>query len=418
MEDISLFHATPRGSETMSRVTNSRKDSACEGCNGLDVHEVTRYVPQPIQCMLWGKAAGRCEFAGCNKPLWKSSVTQEQVNIAQKAHIYSFSRSGPRGNEGLAPEEINGIGNLMLVCHECHQKLDAKQNGDRYNAELLQEWKDAHEDRVELVTGIAASKKSHILLYGANVGDHNAPLSYRDAAAALFPTRYPASDAPIEVSTVNSSFVDKDAEFWTVEAKNLFRKFERSVRERLATGAIDHLSIFSLAPQPLLILLGTMLGDIVPCDVYQRHREPCTWEWPTATPEAPAFEIERPENTSGPPALVLALSGTVSIDRIASVLGDEVHLWTITVPTPHNDLIKTRAQLTEFRSMMRLVLDEIKTIHGQRTSLHVFPVAAVSVAIEFGRVRMPKADMPWRVYDQINACGGFVAALDIPYGEN
>src|SRR5438094_8994664 len=95
------------------------------------VREVTRRISDPIQCMLWGRAAGRCEFAGCNKPLWKSSVTQEQVNTAQKAHIYSFSAGGPRGNRGIAKEDLNSLTNLLLVCHECHQKIDDKPDGGR-----------------------------------------------------------------------------------------------------------------------------------------------------------------------------------------------------------------------------------------------------------------------------------------------
>src|SRR5882672_3978056 len=91
--------------------------------------EVKRSIPVPVQCMLWGRAAGRCEFAGCNKPLWKSSVTQEQVNIGQKAHIYSFSSEGPRGNRRISKDLINRLGNLMLVCHGCHRKIDAKKDG-------------------------------------------------------------------------------------------------------------------------------------------------------------------------------------------------------------------------------------------------------------------------------------------------
>ena len=47
------------------------------------------------------------------------SATQEQVNIAQKAHIYSFSSDGPRGKEKTPSCEINELSNLMLVCHEC-----------------------------------------------------------------------------------------------------------------------------------------------------------------------------------------------------------------------------------------------------------------------------------------------------------
>jgi len=40
----------------------------------------------------------------------------------------------------------------------------------------------------------------------------------------------------------------------------------------------------------------------------------------------------------------------------------------------------------------------------------------VSLAVELGRVRLPKADMPWLLYDQVNARGGFIRALTIPEG--
>jgi hypothetical protein len=344
-----------------------------------EARDVSRHVAHRLQCMLWGRAAGRCEFAGCGKELWKSSVTQEEVNIGQKAHIYSFSSDGPRGNRGISNAEINDLGNLILVCHECHQKIDDRQDGGRYTATLLRRMKAEHEQRIERITGIAANKKSHILLYGANVGDHSSPLSYQEAALALFPDRYPAADRPIELTTVNSSFSDRDADFWAVEAENLQRKFGQRIGERVAAGDIDHLSVFALAPQPLLILLGSLLGDIVPAQVYQRHREPQTWEWP-ATTSTPAFEVQEPTTTSGPPAVVLALSATVTQDRITSVLGPEVSLWTVTVPSPHNDVTRSREQLSRLRSVLRRLLDQIKAAHGQTTLLNVFPVASVSAA--------------------------------------
>ena len=90
-----------------------------------------RHIAGSVQCMLWGRAAARCEFAGCNKPLWRSSVTQEQVNIGQKAHIYAFSRRGPRGNDGIPKRELNNVQNLILVCHECHRNLDDENTAER-----------------------------------------------------------------------------------------------------------------------------------------------------------------------------------------------------------------------------------------------------------------------------------------------
>jgi hypothetical protein len=304
----------------------------------------------------------------------------------------------------------------MLVCHCCHRKIDQKRDGGRYSVRLLQQMKAAHEQRIERVTGISPEKTSHVLLYGANIGEHSSPLNYSETAPALFPDRYPASDRAIELSVHNSSLSDRDASFWADGAMDLCRKFDRHIRTPLAEGAIRHLSVFAIAPQPLLILLGALLGDIVPSDVYQRHREPPTWEWPPEIPTS-AFELRRPANVGGPPALVLELSATVSNERIHRVLGTDASIWSITASSPHNDITKSRRQVSEFRALVRTVLDQIKAAHGQLTILHVFPAMSVSLAVELGRVRMPKADAPWQIYDQVNALGGFVPALALPYGE-
>jgi hypothetical protein len=209
--------------------------------------------------------------------------------------------------------------------------------------------------------------------------------------------------------------MDRDDEFWRVEATSLRRHFSQRVRERLATGDISHLSVFAIAPQPLLMLLGTLLGDIVPADVYQRHREPPGWEWPDQA--APVrFQVDAPMTISGPPALVIALSGTIAPGRVTSVLGSNAAIWTITTSTPHNDLVKSPADLATVRSIARSVFDRIKAAYSAAETLHIFPACGVSVAIELGRVRMPKADMPWQIYDENTGRGGFVPALTIKNG--
>lgn len=105
--------------------------------------DVTRYIKKEVERELWAMAAGRCEFNGCNRILYKSPVTQEQVNIAEKAHIYSFSKDGPRGWGLLKtiPESINDINNLMLLCHDCHKTIDQDLLGQKYSATLLKQWK-------------------------------------------------------------------------------------------------------------------------------------------------------------------------------------------------------------------------------------------------------------------------------------
>jgi hypothetical protein len=183
----------------------------------------------------------------------------------------------------------------------------------------------------------------------------------------------------------------------------------------MATGDITHLSIFALAPQPLLILLGTLLTDIPQADVFQLHREPQGWQWPEHA-DVMAFSIREPDRVAGPPALVLSLSATITTDRIKAVLGKSASVWSVSIPKPHNDFTKHRSQLATFRDLMRPLMDRIKAVHGQNVTLGIFPAVPVSLAVELGRIRMPKADMPWQIYDQVNDRGGFVPAINIPEG--
>src|SRR5947209_2122793 len=97
--------------------------------------EVTRYIDAKTERELWGRAAARCQFGDCNRLLYKSPVTQERVNIAQMAHIYSFSEDGPRGGGPFnrKTKGLNEVGNLMLVCYDCHRKIDQDKAGARYS---------------------------------------------------------------------------------------------------------------------------------------------------------------------------------------------------------------------------------------------------------------------------------------------
>lgn len=46
---------------------------------------------------------------------------------------------------------------------------------------------------------------------------------------------------------------------------------------------------------------------------------------------------------SGPVALVLSLSATITNDRIEAILGDQANIWKIEVEEPNNDLLKRSA---------------------------------------------------------------------------
>lgn len=367
--------------------------------------------------MLWGRAAGRCEFSGCNKALWKSSVTQEVVNQGEKAHIYAVSNDGPRGNKEVPSEIINDFSNLLLVCDGCHKLIDREKDGGRYTAELLRSMKEQHERRIEIVTGISPEKKSYLLHYSENIGKHHISIGYSETALALFPERYPAEQRAIDLSASKNPYEDAHADYWRGARYNLEKKYQMRVKERLENREINHLSVFAFAPQPLLILLGTLISDTLETNVFQPRMSQngeSRWQWPrsVSNPE-PEFLIQEPENTSGKPVLLLSLSAEITTDRITSVLGSDVSIWNVSIPTPNRTFVESPQHLDSFRRSIGPVIDKIKAIHGQNTDLHVFPAAPISVNIELGRLRMPKAHMPWVIYDQNNSLGGFAPTLTI-----
>ena len=300
----------------------------------------------------------------------------------------------------------------MLLCHVHHKLIDVDQV-DQHPEERLKAMKAAHERRIEIVTAIDESRASHVLRYAANIGGHESPVAYEHISAAMIPERYPADGRPIDIELRGTALQDHEPEFWHFQAANLRRQFAMKVRERLETREIHHLSVFALAPQPLLIELGRLLGDISPADLYQRHREPAGWHWPNDGTPIRYQQVRRPEKTSGPAALVLALSATVVDERITSVLGEDAGIWSITAEQPHNDIMQCRADLGEFRRLVRVTLNDIKAAHGEHTVIHVFPVLPVSAAVEVGRVWMPKADLPLVIYDQNRTWHGFVRTIQI-----
>jgi len=377
--------------------------------------DITRHISSDVERELWAKAAGRCQFNGCNRPLYKSSVTQERVNVSEKAHIYSFSKDGPRGWGPFITNKkrLNEISNLMLMCHDCHKLIDQDKEGIKYSADLLRQWKREHEQRVHIVTGIATHKKSHVVMYGANIGDERSPLQFFDAVEAMFPNMYPVDQKPIDLS-MSCEHEDSNTDYWTSEKNHLSKIFDRHIHPQIKENNPAHFSVFSLAPQPLLMHLGALFTDKIAVDVYQPIREPKTWKWQGYL-DGFDFIINAPSNISGTPALVVSLSDRIAHDRVTSIIGSDACIWEITVPREflHNDFLRSPAQLSQFRQAIRKLMISMKEKHGQSTPVHVFPAMPVSCAVEMGRARMPKADMPWVIYDQNHKVGKFLKAFEI-----
>ncbi len=356
-------------------------------------------IPEKVKYILWGKSAGRCQL--CNKPVYEDYLTHEELNLAEHAHIIANSADGPRGDENLSEEYATDLANLMLLCREHHKKIDTEEYVEKYPPSLLRDIKKRHEERIELATAISEEQQSHVLLYSANISSQTNPVNYTGAVQAMFPLRYPAERQPITIHLTGNPANDSQAKFWETEVDNLNHHFTTRIKPRIDRQEIKHVSVFGLAPIPLLIHLGTLLTDKTPADVYQLHREPAGWRW--VDDYAPDFNytVTAPADFSPTKvALAISFSGSIGQQDILSAVGTDAAVWQMAINAPHNDFMQAKEQLSLFRKAFRRLLNTIKDKHGKDAEIHICPAVPVSVAIEIGRVWMPKADLPLIIYDR------------------
>jgi hypothetical protein len=251
------------------------------------------------------------------------------------------------------------------------------------------------------------------LFFGANVGKQSSPITFKNCVQAILPDKYPTENYGTELGMVNSSILDDEKLYWEMENENLVRQFKGKVEPLRLHNPIKDFALFTIAPQPLLIKLGTLFSDIYEVDVFQKHREPSTWSWQDKS-DFNEFSLIPPDDFLGIPVLNLSLSATITNDRIEAVFnGEKLSIWTITHDNPNNDFLKTRAILSQFRKLVRKFFDTAKAKHGQDAVLYVFPAMPISASVEFGRVWMPKADFKMRIYDQNKNRDGFHPTIEI-----
>ena len=370
-------------------------------------------IPQKVQSALWARAAGRCQYRGCNTDLVGDLIAGRQDGIfGFIAHIVADVEGGPRGDSLRSPRLARSLENLMLMCARHHKLIDLDAVADHPESVLLT-MKAEHEARIAVVAGIDEDRASHVIRFGASICDNEALVSTQAIFSAMPPERHPASGQTLDLEMVGCALRDDEFAYWTVQRENLRRQFEAKVRGRVERQEIRHLSVFALAPQPLLIERGRLLCDIVPATVHQRHREPASWRWASDGPPI-KFRITEPDGgLSGPAALKLGVSATVTDTRLQAVLGADTAIWSLCADQPHNDILRQAFDQATFRQELRRLYDRIKAHHGEGTLLHVFPALPASLAVEVGRVWMPKSDLPLRLYDN-NRSHGFVRTFDVP----
>ncbi len=371
-----------------------------------------RRIDQFVKLQLFVRSGGRCELNGHNKYLLEHQVALRDGNFAEMAHVVAFKEGGPRGAEGERPADINAVENLMLLCPECHKLID--DNPGEYPRQALEAFKREHEERIANVTSIGPDQKTATLRVTAPIRGQAVAISQADVFSAVLP-RYPMTLGGSQIDLGNLAGQRETGSFYDVARTKIDRDIDRLFAQGAEAERAHHLSVFALAPIPLLVHLGAKLSNKVPTDVFQRHRDTENWSWKVEGPIVGYRVSRRQAGPEGAPvALVLPLSGSIPTDRIPEPLKvGTIYEVALDRAAPDPTFLRRREDLDGFRVAFQQVLGRIAEDNGLLPAIHLIPAIPAPIAVLCGRERLPKVHPALRVYDYDHANGGYTFAFEV-----
>lgn len=365
--------------------------------------------------ILCGKAAGMCEFEGCNKRLFYDGVTLSQFNNAYVAHIVASSANGPRGDAVLSAQLSDKLENIMLMCADHHKLIDQPATGSRdYPVEKLKAMKKTHEEKIERLCALFHVPKTEIVRFSSPIkGTIPVSIDHNLAAKAVLPNKQPDSPYGIDIA-VSSCKPYRSQEYWNECYSKLKLLFNINLYNPYIQFHKANFSIFPIAPMPLIIKLGELIGDKLPCDVYQKVRHPDTWEW-QASELTNEFVLESIDETgtNNSVALVMSLTNDIQHERIGQY-GKFKRIYKIKAASMGVECIKSPCDLSAFWHLYQRVMEEIQNTYGINCQVSLFPAMPASAAFEVGRRYMPSAYPTITIFEEDS---GFFETLQIGGGK-
>jgi len=92
--------------------------------------------------ILWAKSGGRCAMCQHTLVLAPTHSDDESV-VGEECHIVSGAAGGPRFDPSFPKEDVDSLGNLLLLCRIHHKQVD--DQAVAFTASVLREIKVKHE---------------------------------------------------------------------------------------------------------------------------------------------------------------------------------------------------------------------------------------------------------------------------------
>jgi hypothetical protein len=192
----------------------------------------------------------------------------------------------------------------------------------------------------------------------------------------------------ISVSPVKSNLEDSEDIHWQTAAHMQRVQFDQEIHPRIEENANCTIAYFGMAPIPLAIQMGYLIGPIKKVLVFQRHHETKAWEWKVG--DGSVISI----NAKGIPLDTFEAVGDV-IFRVKSSFDIHPELTTDIVKqhtkevdietTPYSkDIFSTEKQLMDFANKFSTAIDAVVTFLPKTDTIHLFAAVPVGLAFLLG----------------------------------
>lgn len=363
-------------------------------------------LTEAVRMRVWGRAAARCVL--CSEWLIDARHFWHGIPVGELAHAVAASsgKNAPRGNEPLDEGKRAQEENILLLCHSCHRVIDSEAHRDKYTVDFLRARKAEHERRVREVTNFPTLRPAAVLSLHAQVRGSISPATPEQISAALLHARLTGFGADTRNGRFDITLDRSEKEEWAwAAARSSIDKTVARIYEAIGGEDVRVISVFAIAPIPVLAYLGSRLDDKAEVALFPRQRidNASAWSWPRdpAPPMRFIVNYESEPSDSEDIVAIMNISGTVNQSRIPAALVDAPVLSiTPDSETPRPDIIESIDTLNEFGAAWRATLATIEARWPRAQRIHIIAAVPTTVAVMIGRYRMRDAHPAFVLYQR------------------
>lgn len=302
------------------------------------------YDPQTLK-LLWGRAAGRCAMADCRVELFVTEDDYDPICVlGEMGHIAASSNAGPRANVELDVRARDKYGNLILLCRNCHRKVDTLKRS--YSDERLLEVKASHEAWVRTALperGFTNLRWNVLRLQG------DFPFDPTTIGEALSPDQE-ASIEQISVSPTRAS--------WASIQESLQTQIHTMIAS--SDSVASRIAVFPLAPVSACIYSGYLLTNRLNIRGFQYQRDQATWAWPKNPEVLTTPTVAASVHSTSPSAEVFflfELTAPIDASELLEATSEDRAVYQCSVADLSTGWLKSKTQLDELARKAREVFE-------------------------------------------------------------